>query len=86
MEGVGGNFDGSTGDSLCHSSFLHLFKDSGIESRVHGDCICTLASFLMDIAIVAGAVLLSAGSHMATGECGSSITHLPLACQQLSML
>jgi len=59
-------------DSLCHSSFLHLFQDSRIESRVHGDCICILASFLMDIAVVPGA-----GLHMATGECGSSTQHLP---------
>lgn len=86
MKGVGGNFDGSTGDILCNSSFLHLFQDSGIESRVNGDCVCILASFLMDIATVAGAVLLSAGLHMATGEYGPSALYLPFTWQRLSRL
>lgn len=86
MKGEGGNFDRSTGGSTCHSSFLHLFQGSGIETRVHGDCICILASFLMDIASVAGTVLLSARLHMATRECGSSALHLLLTWQQLSRL
>lgn len=59
---------------LCHSRFLHLFQDSGIELRIPKDYMWLLASFLIDITSVAGPVL-SVGSHMATGEsesCGSS--------------
>lgn len=86
MKGVEGKFDGSSRDSLCHSSILNLFQDGGIESRVPGDSICILTSFLMDIATVAGVVLLSAGLHMAIGECGSPTLHLPLMWQQLCRL
>lgn len=74
MKGVGGNFDGSTRNSLCHSRFLLLLQDSGIELRVPEDYFCMLASFLIDISAVAGPVL-RVGLHMATGEggsCGSS--------------
>lgn len=56
MKGVGGNFVGSTGNSLCHNRFLHLFQDSGIELRVPEDYICLLASLLIDITTVAGPV------------------------------
>lgn len=69
MKALGGNFDGSTGNSLCHRSLLHLFQDSGIELRVPEDYICMLASFLIDITTVAGPVL-SVGLHMATEESG----------------